>query len=212
MCRRCMISTCLTFSPFKFRGQSNGSARIGSRAFLSAPECELSTTEIPTDTVADVLGVKTSTICRWRREGLSEASDQKSVGGRPRKLTDTQLVELASLLSKGAMAHGWPNELWTTKRMAELIRRHFNVNCHPNHAWTIVTKYLGWTAQRPIQQLRAADEDETDAGSRRTFLEYWKGRSGERLTSHSWMNRGLCLPRPYVGHTLRAASSRVQSC
>src|SRR5712671_4984660 len=30
----------------------------------------------------------------------------------------------------------------------------------PNQAWMIVTKYLGWTAQRPIQQLRAADDDE----------------------------------------------------
>src|SRR4029077_6708765 len=70
--------------------------------------------------------------------------------------------ELAILLSKGATAHGWPNELWTTKRMAEVIRRYFKVTCRPNQAWTIVTKYLGWTAQRPIQQLRAADEDETN--------------------------------------------------
>src|SRR5262249_1486039 len=55
------------------------------------------------------------------------------------------------------------------KRMAELIRRHFNVYCHPNHAWTIVTKYLGWTAQRPIQQLRAADEDETERWLKEDF-------------------------------------------
>jgi len=91
-----------------------------------------------------------------------EKSGKKSVGGRPRKLTDPQLDELAMLLSKGAMAHGWPNELWTTKRMAEVIRRHFNITCRPNQAWMIVTKYLKWTAQRPIQHLKAADEDETN--------------------------------------------------
>jgi transposase len=62
-----------------------------------------------------------------------------------------------------------PNELWTTKRMAEVIRRHFNVFCRPSHAWTIVTKYLGWTAQRPIQQLRAADEDETERWLKEDF-------------------------------------------
>jgi transposase len=89
-----------------------------------------------------------------------ENSGKKSVGGRPRKLTDAQLGELAALLSKGATAHGWPNELWTAKRMAKVIRRHFNVPCDSHHAWLMVTKYLGWTLQRPIQQLRAADEDE----------------------------------------------------
>jgi hypothetical protein len=60
----------------------------------------------------------------------------------------------------GATAHGWPNDLWTTKRIAEVIRKHFRVTCHPNHAWLIVTKYLGWTAQRPIHKLKAIDEDE----------------------------------------------------
>lgn len=133
------------------------------RAFCRRRSIELSSSAIPTVTVADVLGVTTSTIFRWRRDSLPEGeSPQKSVGGRPRKLTDDQLDELAMLLSKGATAHGWPNDLWTTKRMAQVIRRHFNVTCHPNHAWMIVTKYLGWTSQRPIQQLRAADEDETN--------------------------------------------------
>lgn len=131
------------------------------RAFCQRRSIELLTSDIPVETVADVLGVAATTICRWRKEGIPVGErTRKSVGGRPRKLTDAQLAELASLLSKGAVAHGWPNELWTTKRMAEVIRRHFNVTCHPNQAWMIVTKYLGWTAQRPLQQLRAADDDE----------------------------------------------------
>ena len=133
------------------------------REFCQRRSIELSTSEIPAATVAEVLGVTPSTICRWRKHGMpDEQSVQKSVGGRPRKLTDIQLSELATLLSKGAVAHGWPNELWTTKRMAEVIRRYFNVTCRPNQAWTIVTKYLGWTSQRPIQQLKADDEDETN--------------------------------------------------
>jgi transposase len=139
------------------------SALETARAFCRRRAVELATSDLPIETVADVLGVKRSTISRWRREGLTAGTaGPKSLVGRPRKLTDSQLDELASLLSKGAIEHGWPNELWTTKRMAEMIRRHFHVPCHPSNAWRIVTKYLGWTAQRPIQQLRAADEDETE--------------------------------------------------
>jgi len=133
------------------------------RTFCRRRSIELSLSEIPVATVAEVLGVTTTTIFRWRKDGLPDRESlQKSVGGRPRKLSDAQLDELAMLLSRGATAHGWPNQLWTTKRMAEVIRRHFNVTCNPQQAWTIVTKYLGWTAQRPIQQLRAADDDETN--------------------------------------------------
>jgi len=133
------------------------------RGFCQRRSIELSTGEIPVATVAEVFGVTVPTIYRWRNEGVpNEKPNQKSVGGRPRKLTDAQLQELETLLSKGATAYGWPNELWTTKRMAEVIRRHFNVTCRPNQAWTIVTKYLGWTAQRPIQRLKTADEDETN--------------------------------------------------
>jgi transposase len=129
--------------------------------FCKRRSIELSTSIIPTATVAEVFGVAASTVCRWRKDGLPEGESAQSVKGRPRKLTDIQLDELAALLSKGATAHGWPNDLWTTKRIAEVIRRQFKVTCNPNHAWLVVTKYLGWTSQRPIQQLRAADEDET---------------------------------------------------
>jgi transposase len=131
--------------------------------FCRRRSIELSMTDIATTTVAGVLGVTPQTISRWRREGISDSkSVPRRVGGRPRKLTESQLAELASLLSKGATAHGWPNDFWTTKRMAEVIRRQFGVTCHPNHAWLIVTKYLGWTAQRPVQKLKDIDEDETN--------------------------------------------------
>ena len=133
------------------------------RAFCRRRSIELATSSIPTAMVADVLGVTTAAISRWRKLGHPVCESAGTSGaGRPRKLTDEQIAELAKLLSKGATSHGWPNDLWTTKRMAEVIRKHFSVTCHPNQAWTIVTKYLGWTSQRPIQQLRAADDDETN--------------------------------------------------
>jgi transposase len=53
-------------------------------------------------------------------------------GPAPR-LNAAQLGELDALLRQGARAQGWPDALWTVKRVAELIRRHFHVSFHPEH-------------------------------------------------------------------------------
>ena len=41
------------------------------------------------------------------------------------------------LLLKGARAHGFPNELWTLKRIAAVIHGHFGVRYHPAPVWKI---------------------------------------------------------------------------
>src|SRR5277367_4820219 len=76
--------------------------------------------------VARILGVTPTSLHRWRRlahqpDGLAA---KPARGPKPR-LSDQQLVALEGLLNKGAVAHGWPNHLWTGKRVAVLIRRHF---------------------------------------------------------------------------------------
>ncbi len=148
------------------------------RTFCQHRSIELSHSDISVATIANVFGVPPSTVSRWRRVGMQDQKlAKKSAGGRPRKLSDVQLNELAALLSKGAVEYGWPNDLWTTKRIAEVIQTHFNLSCHPKTAWRTVTEYLGWTAQRPIQQLRAADEHET-----RRWLEEDFPRIVERAT------------------------------
>src|SRR6478672_11391191 len=78
--------------------------------------------------VARVLGVLPSSLHRWRRSAHEDGGlDPKPATGAKRRLTDVQLAELEALLRKGATAHGFPNELWTSARVAELIRRHFSV-------------------------------------------------------------------------------------
>ena len=67
-------------------------------------------------------------------------------------MSNEQLETLRKLLSKGATAYGWHNDLWTSKRVAEVIRRHFKIKFTRNRAWYMLKTYLGWNAQRPIQQ------------------------------------------------------------
>src|SRR5215204_4370102 len=93
--------------------------------------------------VARVLGVTCSSLRRWRRlarqpDGLTAKPNRGPV---PR-LSNQQLAALAALLDQGAVVHGWPNHLWTSKRVAALIRRHFGVAYHPDHIRRLLNRRL----------------------------------------------------------------------
>ena len=84
--------------------------------------------------VARILGVRPSSLHRWRRMARqANGLAPKPVPGAKRRLTDAQLGELEGLLRQGATAHDFPNELWTSARVAQLIRRHFGVKYQPFH-------------------------------------------------------------------------------
>src|SRR5271170_3678442 len=78
--------------------------------------------------VARIYGVTESSVYRWLRmakepDGLAA---KPHLGPEPR-LSPEQQQELETLLLQGADAHGWPTHLWTTQRIADLVRTHFGV-------------------------------------------------------------------------------------
>jgi transposase len=91
-------------------------------------------------TIARILGVGRPSLDRWRqaaRSGPDGLAAKPHPGPTPR-LRDDQLEPLENLLLDGATAHGWPNELWTAKRVTEVIRRHFGLSFHPEHVRKIL--------------------------------------------------------------------------
>src|SRR3954470_23720608 len=85
-------------------------------------------------TVARILGVKRTSLHRWRRMARqADGLAAKPPVGPRRRLSDPQLAELEQLLLQGAPAHGFPNELWTAARVAQVILRHFAVKYHPDY-------------------------------------------------------------------------------
>jgi transposase len=72
-------------------------------------------------------------------------------------LTDEQCHQLLQLLGKGAMANGFPNELWTLRRIAAVIRVQFGVRYHPSHVWKVL-RGIDWSGQVP--ECRATQRDE----------------------------------------------------
>lgn len=112
------------------------------------------------DIIARVLGVTRCSINLWWRMACAGKDlAHKPPRGRKRRLDDKQLEELTELLKKGAEAHGWQNNLWTSLRVGEVIKRHFGVEFCRSQVWHILTDYLHWTAKRPVQQLKSRDDD-----------------------------------------------------
>jgi len=111
--------------------------------------------------VARRLACAPSSVLRWRdawRRGGARALRVRSSPGRPPKLTPPQRRRLVRLLVRGAMAQGYPTELWTTGRIAALITDTFGVTYHPDHVGRLLHQ-LGWSHQKP--ERRAAERDET---------------------------------------------------
>lgn len=121
--------------------------------------------------VARVLGVNRNSLYRWRcqAEHGPDALAAKPHPGRPPRLSDDQLRQLERLLAQGADAHGWPNRLWTTARVAQVIRRHFHVTLHPDHLGRMLRTRLGWSPQKPRRKARERDEDAIDHWKRVAF-------------------------------------------
>ena len=79
-------------------------------------------------TVARMVGAAVSAVWQWREtwRRRGEAGLQpRPTPGRPPKLTPRQRQRLPRLLALGARRYGYPNDLWTTRRIAALIEREF---------------------------------------------------------------------------------------
>jgi len=115
--------------------------------------------------VARLVGVNPGTVSRWKqvletqgREGLRA----KRPPVRKRKLSPSQLETLRDLLQQGARAAGFPTELWTLKRVAQVIEQRFGVRYHPGHVWRLLRE-LGFTPQKPERRARKRDEQAIQA-------------------------------------------------
>ena len=110
--------------------------------------------------VARMVGAAKSAVWLWRkmvrRHGPTGLA-AKPTPGRPPRLTTRQRQRLPRVLARGARAHGYPNDLWTTKRVAAVIVREFGVAYHPAHVGRLLAA-CGWSCQKP--ERRAVERDE----------------------------------------------------
>jgi transposase len=120
----------------------------------------LSQGESPT-LVAHILGVDRSSLYRWLQQAEQgpAALAARPHPHRPPRLSTAQLGELEAALAEGPTAHGWPNDLWTTERVGEVIFRRFQIRYHHDHIGRFLRQRLGWTPQKPRRVARERDEE-----------------------------------------------------
>jgi len=110
---------------------------------------------------ARAVGASVSSVHRWyqayQRKGRAGLRPRPTPG-RPPRLSASQRRRLWALLQRGPPAAGYPTELWTLKRMAEVIEKTFGVRYHPGHVWWLLAR-LGWSCQKPERRARESDEE-----------------------------------------------------
>lgn len=115
----------------------------------------------PLQEVADIVGASLSSVKRWKKkveEGGLDALATKPRPGRPPALSAADKERLVEILLAGPIEAGYHTDLWTCKRVAEVISREFGVQYHERYPWELL-RSLGFTCQKP--ERRARDQDET---------------------------------------------------
>lgn len=110
--------------------------------------------------IAEALGVTAGAISQWlarARAGGREALRTHPPPGPTPKLTAAQRAELPGILAKGAEAYDFVGDVWTTKRVAVVIKRVFGVSYHPAHLSRLLRQER-LSVQKPV--VRATKRNE----------------------------------------------------
>jgi transposase len=114
--------------------------------------------------VAAFLGVHPVTVAKWVARHRADGDDGlkgKPTPGRPRFLTALQEREVLGWLADSPTEHGFRTDLWTARRVAELVHGKFGVRFHPNYLreWLAARNC---TPQKPARRARQRDQAAID--------------------------------------------------
>src|SRR4051812_21437149 len=109
--------------------------------------------------VAEFLGVAPRSVWRWAAASRRAGGDglrARPATGRPPKLTRAQEKVVPRWLEEPPTAFGFATELWTARRLAEMVADQFGVSFHPHYlcAWL---RSRGYTPQKPQRVPRERD-------------------------------------------------------
>lgn len=86
--------------------------------------------------VAREFSVSREAVRKWvvmYRTGGADALTARPSPGAPPRMPRSRLAELPHLLARGALAFGFPDDGWTSRRVARAIETEYGVAYHPAH-------------------------------------------------------------------------------
>ncbi len=103
----------------------------------------------PVSAVARQVQASVSSVWRWwqtyQRAG-PQGLRPRPTPGRPPRLSRGQQHTLERILARGPRRAGYPTDLWTLARVAQVIHRKFGIRYHRSHVWKLLTA-RGWRCQ-----------------------------------------------------------------
>jgi transposase len=121
--------------------------------------------------IADVLECPRSCVTKWLMLYETHGFESFLEGhrtGRPRLLTEQQLITLHDIVDSGPVAYGYLGGVWTSQMLASVIFEEFHVSYHPGHVRKILDK-IDLSMQRPRKILTRADPQKREKWRRYTF-------------------------------------------
>jgi transposase len=115
----------------------------------------------------------------WQADGKAALRTRGPTGRRP-KVADAQLEAIQQALLQGALAHGFPTDVWTLDRIAVVIQGLTGVTLSNPSVWRLLRDRLGWTVQRPERQAKERDEQ---------AIQHWVAHEWPRIKKGHAQNR-----------------------
>ena len=145
---------------------------------------------VPQSEVARRVGVTRTTVSDWNRQVMAGGLEalQRRPRGRPSGLETQQRADLVRLLKDGALAQGFATELWTLRRVGQLIEEKFARRYSESQVWRILVS-LGFSSQRPTGRALERDEAAIRRWKRVRWPELKKTPENKAESSSSSMSR-----------------------
>lgn len=83
----------------------------------------------------------------WEKKG-SEGLRSKGKPGPDPRLTEVKKEKVKQALLKGPQSFGWTTNVWTLKRITQVIKKVARVKFNPNYVWYLL-RTMGWSCQKP---------------------------------------------------------------
>ena len=104
------------------------------------------------------LQVSRQTVSNWERARRDDPQAwRRKPLGKPGGMTAAERTRLSKRIVSGAVACGFPTELWTLARVAALLEVEFGREYSTVHVWRILRE-LGFSSQRPAGRAIQRDE------------------------------------------------------
>ena len=129
--------------------------------------------------IAAALGVSEGAVSQWltraREQGV-EALKRRPPPGMTPRLSSEQRAQIPLLLAHGAPTYGFDGDVWTAKRVAQVIERTFGVRYHPDHVSRRL-RQCGWSRHQPITRATQRNAATSAAWHEERWPARKKGRS-----------------------------------